>query len=309
MCTPHPSRPSRHCSAGDCASGCATVTRRPQWAHGRTRTDLRRHARGVRRGSPAAVARSRHLAHPHPSQAPDHRVVPGADGQRRDRGLHRLPRAVQHHARPGQGRHPLPPRRHARRGDRAGGLDDVEVRRRARAVRRRQGRRRLRSHPDVEARARSADAPLRHGDHRRHRPREGRAGAGREHRRADHGVGDGHLQHARRPHRDRGRDRQAGGDGRLARAARGHRPRRDDRHARGRQAPRARHQGRPRRDPGLRQRRVGLGGTARGHRRPHRRRHRLEGRRLQRARPRRRGHARVRRRRTSRSTAFPAASR
>ena len=46
---------------------------------------------------------------------------------------------------------------------------------------------------DVAARARSADAPLHRRNHRRDRPRKGRARAGREHQRADHGVGDGHL--------------------------------------------------------------------------------------------------------------------
>ena len=56
---------------------------------------------------------------------------------------------------------------------------------------------------DVAARARGADPPLRRRDHRRHRPGEGRAGARRQHQRADHGVGHGHLQHARRPHRRR----------------------------------------------------------------------------------------------------------
>ena len=102
----------------------------------------------------------------------------------------------------------------------------------------------LRSDAHVAPRARGADAPLRRRDHRRHRPREGRAGARRQHQRSDHGVGDGHLQHARRPHRDGGRHRQADRDGRIARPPRGHRPRRDDRHARGGQAPRPRHQGR-----------------------------------------------------------------
>ena len=71
-----------------------------------------------------------------------------------DRGLHRLSRAIQHHARAGQGRHPLPPRRHARRSHGAGRVDDVEVRRRAAAVRRRQGRRHLR--PDARCRSASS---------------------------------------------------------------------------------------------------------------------------------------------------------
>ena len=116
---------------------------------------------------------------------------------------------------------------------------------------------------DVAARARGADPPLRRRDHRRDRPGEGRAGARRQHQRPDHGVGHGHLQHARRPHLDRGRHRQADRDGRLARPPRSDRPRRDDRHARGGQAPRLRHQGRDGRGAGLRQRRLGLGGSAR----------------------------------------------
>ena len=69
-----------------------------------------------------------------------------------------------------------------------------------------------------QARARSAHAPLRRRDHRRDRPGEGRAGARRQHQRADDGVGDGHLLHARRPHDDVGRHRQAARAGRIARA-------------------------------------------------------------------------------------------
>ena len=46
---------------------------------------------------------------------------------------------------------------------------------------------------DVEARARGAHAPLHRRDRRRDRPGEGRPGARRQHQRADHGVGDGHL--------------------------------------------------------------------------------------------------------------------
>ena len=146
----------------------------------------------------------------------------------------------------------------------------------------------------VAARARGAHAPLRRGDHRRHRPRKRRAGAGRQHQRPDHGVGDGHLQHARRPHVDRRRDRQADRDGRLARPPRSHRPRRDDRHPRSGQAPRLRHQRRSVAVQGF-----GNVGSVSADllvedRREDRRRHRLEGRRLQRRRPRHREDARLR---------------
>ena len=41
---------------------------------------------------------------------------PGVDGRRVDRGVPGLPRDPQHRARPVEGRHPLPPGRHARRG-------------------------------------------------------------------------------------------------------------------------------------------------------------------------------------------------
>ncbi len=115
---------------------------------------------------------------------------------------------------------------------------------------------------DVEARDRSADAPLHRGDRRRDRPRERRAGAGRQHQRANHGVGDGHLLHARRPHDDGGRHRQAGRDGRLARPARSDRPRRDDRHARvGASTSAFDIKRRDGRGAGLRQRRLDLGAS------------------------------------------------
>ena len=222
------------------------------------------------------------LTHP---EAADHRLMSGADGQRRDRSVHWLPRPVQHHAGTGQGRHSLPPRCDARRSHGARGLDDVEVRRRARAVRRRQRRRDLRSHTDVAPRAGSADATLRRRDHRRDRARQGRSRAGRQHQRPDHGVGDGHLQHARRPHLDGGSHRQTDRDGRIARTPRSDRPRRDDHHPRGGEAPRYRHQGCEGRRPGFRQRRIGLGGPAVEARRQDRRGHRLERRRLRHERP------------------------
>ena len=93
-------------------------------------------------------------------------------------------------------------------------------------------------------------------------PEKGRPRARRQHQRTGDGVGHGHLLHARRPHRDGGRHRQAARDGRLARPPRGHRPRRHDRRARIGQARRLRHQGRDGRHPGVRQRRLRLGDAA-----------------------------------------------
>ena len=249
--------------------------------HGRRRQHLQRHAPGVRWSGAPAGARPRHLEDPHEPQAPDHRLVSDSDGQRRDRSLHGVSRPVQHHARAGQGRHPLPPRRQPRRSHGARRLDDLEVRRGARPVRRRQGRHRLRPHAHVPPRARGAHAPLRRGDHRRDRTREGRARARRQHQRPGDGVDHGHLQHARRPHLDGGRHRQADRDGRIARTARGDRPRRDDRHPRGGQAPRPRHLAHDRGRAGIRQRRLGLGRSHLEARREDRRRHRLERRRPQ----------------------------
>ena len=220
----------------------------------------------------------------------------GADGQRRDPGLHRVSRSVQHHPRTRERRHPLPSRRLARRGHRARRVDDVEVRRRTHSVRRRQGRRHLRSEQDVAPRARGAHAPVRRRDHRGDRPRKGRPRPGRQHQRAGDGVDHGHLLHARRPHGDGGGDRQAARDGRLARAPRSHRSRRHDRDAGIGQARRLRHQGRDGRDAGFRERRLRFGDAPGRVRRADSRRHRLEGRRLQPKGPRDRQARRLRRR-------------
>ena len=61
------------------------------------------------------------------------------------------------------------------------------------AVRRREGRRRLRPAEDERRRARAPDAALHGGHHQHARPRLRRAGARREHERARDGVGDGHV--------------------------------------------------------------------------------------------------------------------
>ena len=118
-----------------------------------------------------------------------------------------LSRAVQHVARAGEGRHSIRPERHARRGEGARRVDDVEVRGGEPAVRRGEGWRRLRSAQDERRRARAADAALHRRHHRDARSRLGRSGAGRQHERARDGVGDGHVLHARTAHGDRRRDR------------------------------------------------------------------------------------------------------
>ena len=198
-----------------------------------------------------------HLEDAHATQAADHRLVPGPDGQRRDRGLHRLPRAAQHHARPGQGRHPLPPRRHPRRGDGAGRVDDVEVRGRelpfgggkggvicdpTKMSKRELERSRRRYTAEIiDAIGPDKDVP---------------APDVNTNEQVMAWIMDTYSMHVGHTV-DRGRHRQAGRDGRLARPPRGDRPRRDDRRARGGEAPRLRSQGRARRGPGLRQRRLG----------------------------------------------------
>ena len=61
---------------------------------------------------------------------------------------------------PGERRHPLRPRCHARRSPRPGRLDDLEVRHRQHPLRRRERRRHLRSPQNVHGRTRAHDSPL-----------------------------------------------------------------------------------------------------------------------------------------------------
>jgi hypothetical protein len=135
---------------------------------------------------------------------------------------------VQHNlsARPGQGRRALPPGRHARRGDGAGGVDEHQERGGEPALRRRQGRHPRRPAPALAQGARAHDAPLHQRDRPHHRPAQRHPRARREHQRADHGVDDGHLLDERRRHRHRRRHRQAHPPRRLARPREGHRARR-----------------------------------------------------------------------------------
>ena len=60
------------------------------------------------------------------------------------------------------------------------------------------------------------------------RPGARRAGAGHRHQRSNHGLGDGHLLHARAPGHHRRGHRQTARTGRLAGTQGSHRPRPDD---------------------------------------------------------------------------------
>ena len=78
----------------------------------------------------------------------------------------------------------------------------------------------------IARRTGTPDAPLHRGGAAHHRPAHGRDGPRPGHRRADHGLDHGHLQHEGRLRLSGDRHRQAGRAGRLRRPARGHRPRR-----------------------------------------------------------------------------------
>ena len=179
-----------------------------------------------------------------------------ADGRRLGAGVPGLPRHPQHDARPGEGRDPLPPGRHAGRGEGARDVDDVEVRADGAPVRRRQGWRDLRSEAPLARREGAPDAPLHERDHQRDRPREGHSRPRRRHRRPGDGVDLRHVLDERGPLGARRRHRQAARRRRLGRPRRRNGTRLALLHPnRPPEAglPAARHAGR---DPGVRQRRL-----------------------------------------------------
>ena len=213
----------------------------------------------------------------------------GADGRRVGAGLPGVPRRPQHDAWPGEGRHSLPPCRHPGRGQGARDVDDLEVRSDGAAVRRRQGRRHLRSEAPLARREGAPHASLHERDHQRDRPREGHPGARCRHRLPGDGVDLRHVLDERRSLGAGRRHRQAAGCRRLGRPRRRHGPRLALLHPhRAAEAGRAaaRHPGR---DPGLRERRLQPRAPARRGGRPRDRGLRLAGRDPQPLRPRRAG--------------------
>ena len=189
---------------------------------------------------------------------------PGDDGRRRRDRLRGLPRDAQHRPWPVQGRDSLPPGRHARRGQGARDVDDVEVRADGPPVRRRQGRRDLRSEAALAAGARRDDPSLHERDHQRDRAGEGHPGPRRGHRRERDGVDLRHLLDEQGPLGARGRDRQAALDRRFARTRRGDGARLALRHHRRARRGEQRARWASRRRAGIRQRRPPSRADARG---------------------------------------------
>ena len=161
--------------------------------------------------------RSRHAQVPQHAGAHAHRVGPGDARGRAARGLHRLPGAALDRARSGQGRHPLPSRRHPRGGRGTRDADDLEMRRHGPAARRRERRRCGRSAQAHASPGRTAHEAIHRGDPADHRPRARHPGARCEHRRIDDGVDRRHRDDDDRAAFAGSRDRKADRARRLAR--------------------------------------------------------------------------------------------
>ena len=131
------------------------------------------------------------------------------DGRRLDRRLPGVSRDPQHRPRTVQGRHPLPPWRHARRGQGPCDVDDVEVRAHGPSFRRSEGWRRVQPEGALARRARADDPSLHQRDHQRHRTRAGHPRARRRHGRPRDGVDLRHVLDEQGPLGARCRHRQA----------------------------------------------------------------------------------------------------
>ena len=180
------------------------------------------------------------------------------DGRRLRARLHRLARHAQRRARAVEGRDPLPPGRHPRRGEGARDGDDVEMRADEPPVRRREGRRRLRPEDDVDERARADDAPSHLRDRQRDRAGEGHPRARCRHDAAGDGVDLRHVLDEPGPLGAFGGDGEAADDRRLARPRGSDRPRRPLLPAGSTRQGEHHRRGAEGRGPGLRQRRLGV---------------------------------------------------
>ena len=191
--------------------------------------------RAVRPGGPVRRRRRRRRRAASPSRALDHRGVPDQARRRKARRAPGLPGPALERPRPHQGRRALRPRGHPRRVRGARGLDDVEMRAAPAALRRREGRRALRSACAEPHRARAPHPAIHVGAAPVHRAAGGHPRAGHGDERADDGLDDGHLLDAARPrgagdrHGQADRDRRQRvpprGDGRGGRDGRGARVR------------------------------------------------------------------------------------
>ena len=148
--------------------------------------------------------------------------LPVQDGRRDDPDLPGLPGAAQQGARPGQGRHPLPPGREPGRGHGALLLDDLQVRRDRIPMGGGKGGMVVDPSSPLITRAGAPLAPLHRRALRVLRPRRRRARSRRGHQLPDHGLDDGHLRHALAPLHAGRHHRQAARDRRLGRARGGH---------------------------------------------------------------------------------------
>ena len=219
MTTDDPCRPPAHGARHH--PRCARARRRPGPVRRRRRVP--RHRARPARGPSGPAARAR-------------RQVPGEARRRVGPRVHRLPRPAQRLPRPGQGRAAVPPPGRPGRRPRPRDVDDLEVRPGRRAVRRREGRRDVRSARDERQGAGGGDAPVRDraGADRRAGPRHPRARRGDQ--RPGHGLVHGHDLDAQGPLGAGCRHRQAAVHRRLGRTRRGHRPWRPV-HDRGRREP------------------------------------------------------------------------
>ena len=182
-------------------------------------------AAAVRRGGGSSRPQAGGSRLPAGGPAPADRRLPGEDGRRIDPDVRGVPRPAQPRAGAGQGRDPVPPGGDPERGQGAGHVDDLEVRRGGHPLRRGQGRRGRRSQEAEHGRAGAAHPPLRRRDLRAHRAGPRHPRPRRQHHPPGDGLDHGHDVDERRALHPGGRDRQADRRRGQPGAQRGHRAR------------------------------------------------------------------------------------